>query len=294
MIYTLTLSPAIDYYVTLPNLEKGKINKAFNTDIKIGGKGINVSLALNKLNTPSTALGFIGGFTGEYIECELNKLNIKTNFIKTKNLTRINMKINDKNAETAINSIDKDATKSDINKLKTILNELSCNDYLVISGAVFDNLLDDLLSSISKDVKIILDIDKNELLNLLKYKPFLVKPNIEELGRLFNTEINSISDAKKYALELCNMGATNVLVSLGEDGAILASETECLEKKAIKLDMPVVSTVCAGDAMVASFIYKYLESNSVSDAFNFSVVYSSLKVFSSDFPSLDDVNKYLK
>ena len=282
MIYTLTFSPSIDYIIDIDNVKIGDINRSKNDKFLPGGKGINVSVILSKLNRKSIAMGFLGGFSGNFIKDELDKLNIENDFINIDGISRINVKI-EGNKETAINGSSPNISKDDIDKLIIKLNKLQENDVLIISGNVpdcvsidvFNNILNDLHK---KNVEIIVD-NKNEILmESLKYQPLLVKPNKEELEETFNVKLDNDEDIIKYAYYLKEQGAKNVIVSLGDKGAILIDNNNNVYKENAKIGK-VINTVGAGDALVAGFIDEYLRSNDAFKAFIFGINCSNKKIF---------------
>lgn len=221
MIYTVTFNPALDYILELDKLEIGKIQKSKNELILPGGKGINVSTVLTNLDTDNVALGYKVGFVGAEIERRLEEMNIKTDFIELEDgNSRINVKIIGEE-ETAINTNGPRITEGKIKELLEKLEKLEENDILVLSGSIPSSINDDIYERIcsivqKQKVKIVVDATKNLLLQSLKYKPFLVKPNNEELGEMFNVEIHTKEDAYVYGKKLKEMGAQNVLVSMGK------------------------------------------------------------------------------
>lgn len=221
MIYTVTFNPALDYILELDKLEIGKIQKSKNELILPGGKGINVSTVLTNLDTDNVALGYKVGFVGAEIERCLKEMNIKTDFIELEDgNSRINVKIIGEE-ETAINTNGPRITQGKIKELLEKFEKLEENDILVLSGSIPSSINDDIYERIcsivqKQKVKIVVDATKNLLLQSLKYKPFLVKPNNEELGEMFNVEIHTKEDAYVYGKKLKEMGAQNVLVSMGK------------------------------------------------------------------------------
>ena len=295
MIYTLTFSPAIDYILELENIEVGKINRAKKEVMLPGGKGINVSIVLSNLGRKSIATGFLGGFTGDFIENELNKMNIDSKFIRVEGNTRINVKIRGRE-ETAINGRGPIITNEKIDELVNYLSQLNEDDLLIISGLVPSNLpiniYDLILSKINKDVKLVVDSEKDVLLSTLKYHPLLVKPNKEELEEVFNKKINTFDELVLYARKLKEQGALNVIVSLGEDGALLVTENNDV----IKVSSPgkgnkVINTVGSGDSVVAGFVDEYYRSGNVIKAFKWGVACGSSKAYSLGFPTIDEVKE---
>lgn len=221
MIYTVTFNPALDYILELDKLEIGKIQKSKNELILPGGKGINVSTVLTNLDTDNVALGYKVGFVGAEIERCLKEMKIKTDFIELEEgNSRINVKIAGEE-ETAINTNGPKINEEKITELLEKLKKLEENDILVLSGSIPSSLKDDIYEKIcnivqKQNVKIVVDATKNLLLQSLKYKPLLIKPNNEELGEMFNVEIHTKEDAYVYGRKLKEMGAQNVLVSMGK------------------------------------------------------------------------------
>lgn len=261
MIYTVTLNPSIDYIVHLDKLDMGITNRTTSEEYYYGGKGINVSCVLAELDLDSTALGFIAGFTGDAIEKGIRNDKIVTDFIRLENgNSRINIKIK-ADEETEINCQGPHINSIELERLLSKIDRISSGDTIVIAGNIPNTMPDDVYEKIlerikDKDVRIIVDATKNLLLNSLKYKPFLIKPNRQELSEIFKTEIKNENDIKQYAKKLQKMGAKNVLVSLGKDGAMLIDEFGNQHKAGI-IKEKVINTVGSGDSMVAGFIAGY-------------------------------------
>ena len=297
MIYTVTFSPAIDYVVDLNKFEIGEINRTQQEQAFPGGKGINVSLVLANLGKSSVATGFLGGFTGAFIKEELAKRRISSGFIEVNGLTRINVKIR-AGKETAINGQGPHITESDIEKLISQLEKLGKDDLLVISGTVPKTLPDNIYEMILERIKdngvtVIVDATKEILLNTLKYHPLLVKPNKEELEEMFNVTIKSDEELIANASKLLEMGAKNVIVSLGGDGALLVGKG----LKPVLSKAPqgkVVNTVGAGDSLVAGFISKYLDSYNIASAFKYGIATGSASAFSEYLATKEEVEALLK
>ena len=261
MIYTVTLNPSIDYVINVNNLNLGTVNRVNEENIYPGGKGINVSNILNELGYKNTALGFISGFTGKYIVDSMKEKNLDCDFIELSNgFTRINVKIKS-SEETEVNGKGPNISKEDLQKLYDKIDNLKNEDILVLAGSIPSTLDDKLYENImkrleDKNIKIVVDATKNLLLNVLKYNPFLIKPNNHELEEMFNVKLNSIEDIAKYAKKLQDMGARNVLISMGKDGALLLTENN----EVFISNVPkgtVKNSVGAGDSMVAGFIAGY-------------------------------------
>ncbi len=257
MIYTVTFNPAIDYLMHIKSITPGETNRSEYEHISFGGKGINVSFILNELNVLSTALGFIGGFTGHALKDGLNKKGIATDFVEIQGDTRINIKLKS-NEETEINANGPDISESELNQLLEKLNKLESKDVLILSGSVPKTLPNDIYEVIlsrlqGKDIHTVVDATGKLLLNTLKYKPLLIKPNKTELEDLFDYSINCEEDIVNGAKRLQEMGAKNVLVSLGKDGALLLDENGSIHKSP-SLCKKAINTVGAGDSMIAGFI----------------------------------------
>ncbi len=267
MIYTLTLNPALDYVMETGKLETGITNRSMSEDIFYGGKGINVSVVLSRLGVKNKALGFLAGFTGKELLKELKKEKVKTDFTFLKNgLTRINVKLKGEE-ETEINSSGPDIPQKEISRLIKRLNKLKKDDILVLSGSVPKSVDSGIYERIMKElygkgIKIIVDTTRNSLIPCLKYNPFLIKPNKQELEEIAGRELKTKEEIVDAARCLKDMGAENVLVSLGGDGAILVDENDCVYIEPAKR-VTAVNTVGAGDSMIAGFIagvnkgYKY-------------------------------------
>lgn len=258
MIYTITFNPSLDYVMKTNALELGHTNRSYYECVTVGGKGINVSLVLAQLGICSTALGFIGGFTGNQLDIMLKRDLVKTDFVRVANgNTRINVKLIE-NEMTEINAVGPHVSFDDVELLLTKIDRLQDGDVVVIGGSVPRGVSDDIYEKIlvrldGKKIKAVVDATGKLLLKSLKYKPFLVKPNIDELGDMFGIKIISDSDIVKYAMELKNMGAQNVLVSMGKEGAILV-DIDGNVKKRQAVGTTTVNPVGAGDSMVAGFI----------------------------------------
>lgn len=258
MIYTVTFNPAIDYVMHTDVVKNGITNRAFSEEIYFGGKGINVSVILNELGIQTKALGFIAGFTGAAIEQYLENIGIETDFVHLdKGFSRINVKIKC-GEETEINGCGPDIDEDKIEEFLLKTEDLKEGDTLVLAGSIPpslpDNIYENILGKLShKNIRIVVDATGSLLKNVLKYKPFLIKPNKEELGELFGKEFESTQEIIEYAFKLREMGAQNVLVSMAGDGAILLdSYGEVHYQPGAK--GVVINSVGSGDSMVAGFL----------------------------------------
>ena len=256
MIYTVTFNPAIDYVVRTGEMKVGVVNRTESEEIYFGGKGLNVSIILNELGIE--ALGFVAGFTGEAIENGMAKDGIKTDFVHLDNgFSRINVKIQS-SFETEINGQGPEISEENIEELFKKLNKIQDGDTIVLAGSIPASLPSDIYERIleylkNKKIRAIVDATGDLLMNVLKYKPFLIKPNNFELEEIFGVELKTAEDVSEYALKLKEMGAVNVLVSMAGDGAILADENGKIHACGV-CSGTVKNSVGAGDSMVAGFI----------------------------------------
>ncbi|MGN1121881.1 MAG: 1-phosphofructokinase family hexose kinase, partial [Eubacteriales bacterium] len=194
MIYTVTFNPALDYVMSVPSFNLNEVNRSQKEQLLFGGKGINVSVVLHRLGISSTALGFAAGFTGDVLLDGVRAAGVKTDFIRLpQGLTRINVKIQSEH-ETDFNGKGPEIPPESVDALFDKLDALGADDTLVLAGSIPpslpDNIYEQILSRLSgKGVQCIVDATKDLLLNVLKYRPFLIKPNHHELGELFGTEL---------------------------------------------------------------------------------------------------------
>lgn len=258
MIYTVTFNPAIDYVLHTDRIQTGCVNRSESEEIFFGGKGINVSAVLAELGVKSKALGFIAGFTGEAIEQGVKGMGIDADFVKLKSgNSRINVKLK-ADEETEINGQGPHIDSEYIDKLMEKLDEIKDGDILVLAGSIPNSLPDDIyeriLSRLSdRDIRVVADTAKGLLTSILKYHPFLIKPNNFELSEIFGINITTYDEIVEHAVKLQAMGAGNVLVSMAEKGAVLLDERGKLYKCGACTGT-VKNSVGAGDSMLAGFI----------------------------------------
>lgn len=297
MVYTVTFNPAIDYVMQVNNMNEKDINRSEEETMFYGGKGINVSSVLTQLNIENTATGFLAGFTGSELERMLRADNINTDFVHLKTgFTRINVKIKSEK-ELDINAHGPDISEQDIDELLNKLKKIKSGDYLVLAGSVPPSLSDDIYEKIlehftDKDINVVVDTTGNLLKNILKYKPFLIKPNHHELGEIFSVDINSTQDVIRYAKKLQEMGAKNVLVSRARDGATLIDENGNVIS-VTNAPGKIVSSVGCGDSMVAGFIAGYIESESYEKALRLGAVCANATAFSSSIAKKKEIDNML-
>lgn len=258
MVYTVTFNPAIDYVIHIGKIIQGATNRSDVEEMYFGGKGINVSIVLKELGIQSKALGFVAGFTGEAIEKGLADMGINTDFVRLeKGNSRINVKIKSEE-ETEINAQGPDIDENAVEELFHKLESLKDGDSLILAGSIPSSLPADIYEHIiekiqGENVRVAVDAEKNLLMNVLKYRPFLVKPNKHELSEMFGTEIKTDEDVEKYARKLQKMGAVNVLISMAGEGAMLIDEYGKKHRCGVCRGI-VRNSVGAGDSMVAGFM----------------------------------------
>ena len=295
MIYTVTFNPALDYVVTVNHFTLGSVNRTVRENIFYGGKGINVSALLANLGYESKALGVVAGFTGEEIERGVKALGFGSDFIKVENgMSRINLKLKS-DEESEINGMGPQITPDDVRKLFEKLGRLTKGDVLVLSGsipaAIDDTIYERIMERLDgRGIRIVVDAEKDLLLNVLKYHPFLIKPNNHELGQMFGTELSTDEEIVEYAGKLQDMGAVNVLVSMAKDGAILVSEDGQVHKQAVAKGT-VKNSVGAGDSMVAGFIAGYLDTGDYRHALKLGTACGGATAFSDGIGTKDLIMK---
>ncbi len=297
MIYTVTFSPALDYIVDLDDLKVGAINRSKREKMLAGGKGINVSFVLSNLGTKSVAMGFLGGFIGDYIQRQVQSKGIDCDFVRLQGNTRINVKIKGM-VETAINGQGPEVGEEQIEELIAKLEALTEEDILVISGAIPSTLPSDTYERIldrikDQHVQLVVDTTKETLLKTLPHHPVLVKPNKEELEELFSAAISNDEELVFYAKKLIEQGAQNVIVSLGGEGALLVKGDGSYLKQASPKGK-AINTVGAGDSLVAGFLDEYARSKNIEKAFKRGIATGSASAFSEDLATLEEVEALLK
>ena len=259
MIYTVTFNPAIDYVVHADDMQVGAVNRSRQEEVYFGGKGINVSVVLHELGLASKALGFVAGFTGEAIEQGLRADGIETDFIHLeKGFSRINVKIKS-GEETELNGQGPEIPEDKLRQLFDQLEQVQDGDTIILAGSIPASLPADVYEQIlrhlsGKQVRAVVDATRDLLVNVLKYKPFLIKPNNFELGEIFGVPLkDDVDEIVRYAGKLQEMGARNVLVSMAGDGAVLLDENGGMHACGV-CKGTVKNSVGAGDSMVAGFV----------------------------------------
>lgn len=298
MIYTVTFNPSLDYIMHVADFKTGKVNRSDHEEILPGGKGINVSVVLKNLGVNSIILGYTAGFIGAEIEKRVKNYGCTTDFIRiSKGLSRINIKLKEA-VETEINGSGPEIKEDDLERLFQKLDSIEENDILVLAGSIPSSLPEDIYEKImlrlsGKNIRIVVDATKDLLVNVLKYQPFLIKPNLHELGELFGVVLSKRDEAITYGKKLIEMGARNVLISMAKDGAILISEDgSVLQNEAPK--GTVVNSVGAGDSMVAGFLTGYLKTKDLRHAFKMGIATGSASAFSDKLATAAEVTKLIE
>lgn len=296
MIYTLTLNPSIDYVLKIDKFEDGQTLRS-NTEEKYpGGKGIMVSKLLKNLGENSINIGFLGGFTGDFIRKKLNDLGIEEDFTRIEDDSRINVKLKYE-TETEINAQGPQIKEEEIEEFLNYLDQLQEDDFVIISGSIPKSLGDDFYRVIvnlleMENVRFALDTSGKKLFNLSSYKPFLVKPNKDELSEIFEDKIDSDKKIVKYARKLIDQGAENVIVSLGKDGSMFIDSN--IVYKARPIEGKLINSVGSGDSMVAGYIYGYMKGLSKLDSYKLAIACGSATAFSPDIAEKELIYKILE
>ena len=293
MIYTVTFNPSLDYIVSVPNFELGKTNRTVYEQMLAGGKGIDVTTVLRNLGVDSTALGFVAGFTGDELIRRMDEMGLKNDFIRIGNgFSRINLKLKDVDG-TEINGMGPVIDQAGQDALMDKLNTLKEGDTLVLAGSIPESMPGTIYSNIlealqGRGIRFVVDATKDLLVNVLKYHPFLIKPNHHEIGEIFGVKLETRESVVPYAKKLQEMGATNVLVSMSGMGAVLLDENGGVHA----LPAPsgrLVNAVGAGDSMVAGFLTGWEEKGDYEHAFRMGIAAGSASAFSDLLATREEV-----
>ncbi len=295
MIYTLTLNPAIDYYISMGNFQLGSLNSLEEGYTLPGGKGINVSKVLKNFSVESKALGFVGGFTGDYIKKHLNEYEIESDFIELQENTRINIKLKTKDSETEIAGKSPTISRENVKELLKKFEEIKKDDVVILSGSVPNSISKsiyaDIIKLLPKDCKVILDTRGLHFVEGLKEGVFLTKPNNHELEEFFNRKLNNIEEIIQAGKDLQALGSKNVLISLGKDGSILITEKEVYIGNAPQGKL--ISSVGAGDSMVAGVVYGIAKGMTLEDSYKYGIASGSSTAFSEGLTTFEGMNSLL-
>lgn len=293
MIYTVTFNPSLDYIVSVDDFKLGLTNRTSSELLLPGGKGINVSTILTNLGIESTALGFVAGFTGAEIVRRAEEIGIRSDFIQIdKGISRINVKLKSIDG-TEINGMGPDISREKVAELMEKLEVLGEGDVLVLAGSIPASMPDDIYSQIlerltGKGVMFIVDATGDLLLKVLKYRPFLIKPNNHELGDIFQVELKTREEVVPYGKKLQEMGARNVLISMAGEGAVLVAEDGSVYDTPAPKGV-LVNAVGSGDSMVAGFTAGWIEKKDYRHAFYMGVASGSASAFSEYLATKDEI-----
>ncbi|EMP3375369.1 TPA: 1-phosphofructokinase [Enterococcus faecium] len=301
-IYTCTMNLAIDLFIETEEMHPFMVNRTKEDDIQANGKGVNVSLVLKMLDFPSTALGFSAGFTGKYIEDYLQKKQIQTEFIEVPGMTRINVftQVNQTREEYKLVNQGPEIPQAAVHNFLNQIRALQAEDYLCVSGSLPRGMSPKVLVEISricqeKEIHLIIDSSDQEVMGCLPYRPFLLKPNEEELSSWFGRKMVTDEDYFVYGQRLVESGAENVLLSLGEKGAILFTKDRVIRGNSPK--GKVVNTACAGDAMLGTFLVGYMNRRPLDETLRKSIAAGSSTAFRkglTDFLDVEELSKQIK
>ena len=293
MIYTVTFNPSLDYIVSVDDFQLGLTNRTRSELLLPGGKGVNVSVILKNLGIESTALGFVAGFTGAEITRKVEDMGGRSDFIPGKEgISRSNVKL--KRIEgTEINGMGPDIGRDKVAELMEKLKVLGQGDVIVLAGSIPTAMPDDIYSWIleqleGRGVTSVVDATGDLLLNVLKYHPFLIKPNSHELGDIFGVKLKAREDVVPYAKKLQEMGARNVLVSMAGEGAVLAAEDGSVYDAPAPKGV-LVNAVGSGDSMVAGFTAGWMEKQDYRHAFYMGVASGSASAFSEYLATREEI-----
>ncbi|EGP5537722.1 1-phosphofructokinase [Enterococcus faecium] len=301
-IYTCTMNLAIDLFIETDEMHPFMVNRTKEDDIQANGKGVNVSLVLKMLDFPSTALGFSAGFTGKYIEDYLQQKQIQTEFIEVPGMTRINVftQVNQTGEEYKLVNQGPEIPQAAVHNFLNQIRALQEEDYLCVSGSLPRGLSPKVLIEISricqeKGIHLIIDSSDQEVMDCLPYRPFLLKPNEEELSSWFGRKMVTDEDYFVYGQRLVELGAENVLLSLGEKGAILFTKDRVFRGNSPK--GKVVNTACAGDTMLGAFLAGYMNRRPLDETLHKSIAAGSSTAFRkglTDFLDVEELSKQIK
>lgn len=265
MIYTITFSPAIDYVINTKNkFDKNDLNRVTDYEILPGGKGINASIVLKRNGYPNQAITFLGGPTKTLFIDLMKSEKVKLIDLKSSNDTRINVKMFASDSTFEINGARAKIQESEYKKLFALISKMKKNDFVFVMGICEEKILKSLVKLLhDKGIQFALDIDSKAILDVLKYKPFIIKPNRSELESLISKKIKTTSDMKKAMIELKSKGLKNLMVSDGGKGSYFLDEKNNCYQITLKKKFNIVSTVGAGDTLISSFTTIYRETKDV-------------------------------
>ncbi|GHN63932.1 1-phosphofructokinase [Lactobacillus delbrueckii] len=295
MIYTVTVNPALDYVLQLPEVKDGETNRSSDTQFLAGGKGINVSQILNQLGVDNTAWGFVGGFTGEELIRQLNVKKISSDFVRISDDTRVNVKIHAQE-ETEINAAGPDITDQEVAAFKSRLDDLEAGDVVVLSGSLAPSLPTDFYESLlplirEKGAEFVVDTTGEALPRTLKFNPLVIKPNHHELADLFDTSFSSTADMLEAAKKLQKLGAQNVMISMAGEGAYLVTADHVYHANAAT--GTAVNSVGAGDSMIAGFVGTWFEKHDAAEGLRVGSACGGATAFTEDIAVKSQIDAVL-
>lgn len=298
MLYTLTTNPAIDMNISTQGIYPGVVNRTFDTVYTPNGKGLNVSFVLDHFGVASKILGFFGGFSGDYIINESRKKGVEVLPIMVEDTTRINIFLNDGRQEFKLVNEGSLVTAKKQAEMLSLLKGLDDLEYLSISGSLPKGIEPEYYERIlqickEKKVKVILDISSPKLKELLKYHPYLIKPNDEEVREIFGVTVQDEKDMINVLNLLHREGAQNILLTLGDRGSYFFNGTDIYYASAQPVEL--LSSACAGDSALAAFMSVWLENpDHVEKALKRSAATGANVAESSAIGDLKKVDEYMK
>ncbi|MGG3384986.1 1-phosphofructokinase [Heyndrickxia faecalis] len=296
MIYTVTLNPSVDYIVQVEHFELGGLNRSVMDTKFPGGKGINVSRVMKRLGVDSTALGFLGGFTGSYIENFLKAEGILTDFVQVSGDTRINIKLKS-GVETEINGTGPSISEAELDRLLAKIDSLGKDDVILFSGSIPSSLPSSIYADLiqkcrENQIRVIADVSGESLGHVIKTGPFLIKPNHHEIGEIFGVKVETPEEAKQYGSRLLDMGVENVIVSMAEKGALFLNKEVSYFAQAPK--GKVKNSAGAGDSVVAGFVSGMAKGKSYKESFALGVACGSATAFSMELCTKQEATSLLE
>lgn len=270
MIYTITFSPSIDLFLDSKNNFNPKgLTRYENFSLLAGGKGINASILLSRLNTTNQALTFFSGDISKIIEKQLLEEKVNYKNFGSINQTRINLKYNDDINNFEINGPKSKISEEQLNNFYLHLsNELKPKDIVMIMGVTDFSVIKKIISIVKdKKAEFVLDIDNPKVIDILSYKPLVFKPNKDELEMILKTKINSKQELDNAANLLLNKGVQNLIISCGSEGSFYYNQTQ--KYRAIFKPLKIVNSAGAGDSMLAGFVHSLVNNKNNKEAFMF-------------------------
>lgn len=297
MIYTVTLNPSIDLYAVLDNLKLGEYNHIKYETVLPGGKAINVSRVLSSLRIPTVATGFVGGFQGDFIRDWLKKEDITADFVNIEGQNRTNLKIFENYRETVVNFKGPNISSEEVDELLYYLSRVREGDVIIFGGSVppmedgHDEDIYERLVSVAKsnNAHFVADVPSQYLESLVKAKPVLIKPNGEDIEKIFAAEIHDKYDYIPYGKELVKMGASNVIISYGAQGSMLFTKDKIYTSSEIDDGREIINTVACRDAMIAGFLGTMVKDNNPLESYKVSVAAASATARVLDLPNYEEI-----